>query len=313
MRSWLLVIAIAAVGCGDDAPVGDDDDDVMTADAAPGPGDPDAEVLAACGGLESQPLDAVWTVQTGDGERSFRVHVPASYDPRIPTPVVLNFHGLTSNGFQQEFFSGMIGKSNEAGFIAVHPEGIGNSWNAGVGCCGSALSMNIDDVGFTGAMLDELEAQLCVNTQRVYATGMSNGGYMSHRIGCQLSNRIAAIAPVAGVNAVSGCAPSRPVPVMHFHGTGDTTVSYDWVAGTMSGWVTRNGCDATSEVTFENGDSVCETWSGCDGGVDVVLCSVDGGGHTWPGGAVIPSLGKTTMDLIANDAMWDFFQRHRLP
>ncbi len=314
MRSWLLLIAIAATGCGDDAPTGDDDDDddVATADAGGQPGDPDAASSAPCDGLEGQPLNAVWTVQTDDGQRSFRVHVPASYDPATPTPVVLNFHGLSSNGIQQEFFSGMVAKSDAAGFIVVHPEGIGNSWNAGVGCCGDALSMNIDDVGFTGAMLDELQAELCVDTRRVYSTGMSNGGYMSHRLGCELADRIAAIGPVAGVNGVASCAPGRPVPVMHFHGTADSVVSYGYVAAAMSGWVGRNGCDTKSEVTFANGDSTCETWSGCDGGVEVVLCTVDQGGHTWPGGAVAPSLGKTTTDLVANDAMWDFFQRYAL-
>lgn len=311
MRIWVLWVAMVAIACGDGATAGDGDA-AADADAAGQPGNPDATPAAPCDGLEAQPLDAVWTVTTGDGLRSFRVHVPASYEPSVPTPVVLNFHGITSNGLQQELFSRMLDKADAAGFIAVHPEGIGNSWNAGVGCCGTAQSMNVDDVGFTAAMLDELEARLCVDTRRVYATGMSNGGYMSHRLGCELADRIAAIAPVAGTNAVASCVPSRPVPVIHFHGTDDETVSYDYVAPTMSAWVARNGCNSESTQTFANGDSVCETWTGCDGGVEVVLCTVDGGGHTWPGGLVVPALGHTTMDLIANDAMWDFFQRFPL-
>ena len=116
------------------------------------------------------------------------------------------------------------------GFIAVHPKGGGNTWNAGL-CCGEAMTAKVDDVGFVAAMLDELEARFCVDTDRVFACRLSNGGFISHRLACELSERIAAIAPVAGTNVTSPCAPSQPVSVIHFHGTADTLVPYNGFAG----------------------------------------------------------------------------------
>ncbi|RMH39982.1 MAG: hypothetical protein D6689_15130 [Deltaproteobacteria bacterium] len=314
--AWLVACDGGGGAAGDGGPGRPADGGARASDASAGDAGgaaADARPVARCDAPRGEPGDDVWTIDTADGPRTARVHVPPGYDPRARTPVVLNFHGYTSTAQQQEWFSGLPAKADAAGFIAVHPQGVGNSWNGGVGCCGDALAMDIDDVGFVRALIDELEARLCVDPHRIYATGMSNGGYLSHRLGCDLSDRIAAIAPVAGLQTSPGCAPSRPVSVIHFHGTADTLVPYDQVAATIAGWVDRNGCAGTSTVTYANGDSTCETWSGCDQGVEVVLCTVDGGGHTWPGGAQVPGLGKTTTDLNANDAMWALFERHALP
>jgi polyhydroxybutyrate depolymerase len=275
-----------------------------------------------CTGKAAQPLDATWTISSGGVDRTFDVHVPASYDPTHRTPVVLDFHGYSSNAAQENLLSGMDAKSDDAGFIAVHPQGTGvtPSWNAGV-CCGEAAANGVDDVAFVGDLLDELESRLCVDPTRVYATGMSNGAFLSHRLGCELADRIAAIAPVAGVVGVATCAPSRPIAVMHFHGTADTLVPYDGnpsmgfasVADSFSGWADRDGCTGTPTETFAKGDSSCQTYAQCAGGVEVTLCTVTGGGHTWPGGVPVPSLGYTTTDLSATDAMWTFFQAHPRP
>ncbi len=277
----------------------------------------DASVGPACKGLKAQPVDNTWNIVSGGTTRTFEVHVPASYDPTKLTPVVLNFHGFTSNGAQQNLLSGMDAKSEKEGFIAVHPEGIGSSWNAGA-CCGQAASSGIDDVGFVGDMLDSLEQTLCVDKHRVFATGMSNGGFLSHRLGCELSTRIAAVAPVAGVLGITTCKPARPVPVMHFHGTLDPLVPYDGdallgfisVPDTFTGWATREACTGSPVQTYAKGDVACQTYQTCNASSDVTLCTVTGGGHTWPGGLPVPSLGYTTTDINATDAMWTFFQAH---
>jgi hypothetical protein len=117
-------------------------------------------------------------------KRSALVHIPASADLAARTPLVLNFHGLTSNPEQQVFFSGMNAKADAEGFILVYPAGVQSSWNAGA-CCGAAIDQNIDDVGFVRALVAQLSATLCIDERRIYATGMSNGGFMSHRLACE--------------------------------------------------------------------------------------------------------------------------------
>jgi polyhydroxybutyrate depolymerase len=163
---------------------------------------------------------------------------------------------------------------------------------------------------------------VCVDQKRIYATGMSNGGFMSHRLGCERANRFAAIAPVAGVLGIppGSCTPSRPMPIIHFHGTADTLEPYDGggtsgfpsVAQTISGWSTRNGCSAAPTQTFSNGAAHCESTLDCTSGVEVVLCTIDGMGHCWPGQSFCP-FGNASTEISANQAMWEFFQRFALP
>lgn len=319
------VLAIVLAGCGGgaagsevDAPASDsapNDDalapDAATADAAP----------ATCAGRDPQPLDAVWTLTVGSLDRTFRVHVPASYDPTRPTPLVFDFHGYTMSGQSQEDMTRFAAKSDQAGFVVVHPDGTGalRGWNAGR-CCGTAASTGVDDLGFVDAMIAELDARLCIDGKRIYATGFSNGGFLSHRLGCERAGVFAAIAPVSGVMGIDGCAPVRPMPVMHVHGTADTVVPYNGSVAlgyepaptTVAGWVARDHCTAAPVVTFEQGDARCEATRGCDGGAEVVFCTITGGGHTWPGGAFFPG-GHISTDLSATDAMWDFFVQHPLP
>lgn len=284
------------------------------------PTNPPPPTNAKCTGKTGQPLDSTWTLPFHGEDRTFQVHVPASYDPIKPTPLVMNFHGYSSDAAQEELLSRMIDKSNAEGFVTVHAQGHANSWNAGA-CCGDAAAKGIDDVGFVSAMLDALEEKLCVDAKRVFATGMSNGGFLSHRLACDLSDRIAAVAPVAGVLGIAECHPKRAVPVMHFHGTADSLVPYDGSASlgfpavqkTFADWATRDGCIGTPIESFKNVDAHCSTYSSCSGGAEVTLCTVDGGGHTWPGGTPIPSLGYTTPWLSATDRMWSFFVAHPMP
>jgi len=212
----------------------------------------------------------------------------------------------------------MVGISDREGFIVVHPNGVSESWNGEL-CCIPSSVLGTDDVGFTRAILDRVESELCVDRRRVYATGMSAGGFMSHRLGCELSHRITAIAPVAGLNGVSDCTPGRAVPVFQFHGTADRVISWDYFFGasvpdTIDGWVTRNGCNAESTVFFDEGDVTCEEWAGCTDGAIVRLCGVDGGGHQWPGSShAVPFLGHRTDVISASQMMWDFFEGFSLP
>lgn len=264
--------------------------------------------------------------------RTFRVHVPPSSggDARA---LVLMLHGGGGSGRQfEEASSRMDPIADREGFVTVYPDGSGvlKTWN-GTGCCGYAVQNDVDDVGFMSALLDHLEAELCIDRDRVFATGMSNGAIMSHRLACELADRIAAIAPVAGTDLTSSCAPSRPVPVMQIHGTADghvpwaggqgcgpAAVAFTSVPQTMEGWRMRNRCSAEMSSYLEQGDGSCAVYSDCDDGADVVLCSIDAGGHNWPGGdppaglVECPGNGGQSSSFIASEVIWSFFAAHSL-
>lgn len=250
-------------------------------------------------------------------ERSALVHIPASVDLQAPAPLVLNFHGLTSNSAQQVFFSGMNPKADAEGFIVVYPQGVQSSWNAGA-CCGAAIDQQIDDVGFVRALVDQLEKTLCIDERRIYATGMSNGGFMSHRLACEAADLFAAVAPVSAVNGMDTCTPSRPVPVMMFNGTLDPLVAYDGgglfgsAGATFSDWSIRDGCGDAPAPGKSNGAASCLQHELCDADVSVVFCTFEGMGHCWPGNDFCP-FGAASTDLSANDEMWAFFSKYTLP
>jgi polyhydroxybutyrate depolymerase len=282
-------------------------------------GAPRVGSTSGCG--SPPPSNGKHEVVHGGEQRSFQLHVPKGYDPSQPTPLVLNFHGRTATALgeaavAQELWSGLYAKGDSAGFIVVNPQGLTQNgeqtWNAGL-CC--SADKDRDDVGYVDAVIAQLEQTLCIDEKRIFATGISNGGFMSHRLACERANVFAAVAPVAAYNTMLTCNPSRAIPIISFNGTSDIIASYQWSVSSNQAWVTRNGCNPAPTPTFKNGDSHCNTYAGCNGGGQVVFCSVEGGGHTWPGGADFLSigLGKTTKDLSANDAMWDFFQANALP
>lgn len=267
------------------------------------------------------------SLRVGGERRTFRVFVPTSYRPDQPTPVVLLLHGGGGSGEQlEERSSGMNPIAERERFIAVYPDGTGlvRTWNAG-NCCGRAQRDEVDDVAFIDALLDHLDLSLCTDNARIFATGMSNGAMLSHRLACELSERIAAIAPVAGTIGVSDCQPSRPVAVLQIHGTADGHVP--WAGGvgcgpsgadftsvpeTMEGWRLRNGCETDNPTTFEQGDGKCEIYPGCEAAV--ALCAVEGGGHSWPGGLPTqgaiecPGNGGQSTTFPASEQMWKFFE-----
>jgi polyhydroxybutyrate depolymerase len=280
--------------------------------------------------------------------RTFVIHVPPQAADGSPLPVVVNFHGAGSNASQQRSYSGMDVTANRHGFVVVYPNGTGIipeqrrllTFNAG-GCCPPATRNDVDDVGFTEAILSVLQHKITVDTQRLYATGMSNGGMMAHRMAIE-SPRIAAVASVAGQLNVTSFRPSRPVSVMEFHSVDDRHARYDGGQGSRFGgtrarkqhpsvqagidrWVTHNGCPATPLIgqtltgalgTFDEGQTVTKiTYGPGREGVEVVLYRMTGAGHVWPGSPTsLPLLiGRATALVDANEVMWEFFAAHPLP
>lgn len=307
----VLVMLIAPVGVPSDV-----------LDAAPPAQTPDCSTFTLPDGLGA-PVNVEMMF---DGRtRHYRLFVPAGYDPQTPTPLVLNFHGFASNPPQQAAFSDLEDVATAETFIAVHPSGTGFPlrWNSGASFF--EMGSGVDDVGFVRALVETLSAELCIDPARVYATGMSNGGGMSNRLACEAGDLIAAFGGVAGAYALeTGCAPSRPVPFIAFHGTADPLVPYE--GGTMQGmitpdietwardWAERDGCDLTPE-TFAPEDGVSGTrYTGCAGDVEVVLYTIDNGGHTWPGGPpLLSALLGETHPIDATAITWAFFERFTLP
>src|SRR5262249_6684781 len=155
----------------------------------------------------------------------------------------------------------------------------------------------------------------------IYSTGMSNGGMFTHPLAGELSDRIASFASVSGPLGLTTCNPPRAISLLHFPGTSDPIVGYNGNAGLsfppiphpIAGWATRDQCGTPPTQTFHNGDTTCVSYPNCMGGAELIFCTIDGGGHTWPGGYPVPSLGKTSTDINATSVMWDFFSRHPLP
>ncbi len=280
------------------------------------------------------PGDHVRHIVVGERKRTYIVHVPVEYDAKKPTPVVLALHGAGMNGSMMVWFTGLNKTSDTKGFIVVYPSGTGTgsflTWNAG-GLIGRFKDERVDDVDFISKLLDELATLVNVDEKRVYACGMSNGGMMSYRLAVELSERIAAIAPVGGTMATDIGEPKRSVPVMHFHGTKDEIVPYGPPIGTTQSfvrlkgvedsvltWVKSNGCDEKplTDTLSKEGDKMKvtrRTYSGSKDGADVVLVAIEGGGHTWPGRQLpIAFLGRTARNISANELIWEFFQKYSL-
>jgi len=274
----------------------------------------------ACAGLTLGPGDHVDTLPEGSAMRTFRVHVPKSYAPPSRASVVLVFHGLNEDAGGIEQQAVMDPVSDVHGFLAVYPQGLDNSWNAG-GCCGTSSMGMVDDLTFVRDLLAKLETEYCVDPKRVFAAGFSNGGMLSHRLACEMSDRIAAIGAVSGTLAIDGCAPPRAVAVMAVHGTGDFVVGYadggfsgaKGVPPTIAAWTKIDGCtDAMPTSVLKHGDASCDEYQACTAGVAVRLCTIDQGGHQWPGGQN-DFLGKLSVDLDASSEIAKFFEAHPMP
>lgn len=292
-------------------------------------------VIAALIGAETlNPGDHNRKLTVDGRERNFLVHIPPKYDPKKPTPVILAFHGGGANASNMVAFSNLNDKSDKSGFIVVYPNGSGRqekilSFNGG-NCCAYAMNNKIDDVEFTRKILDNLAKSANIDPKRIYATGISNGGIMCYLLASELSERIAAIAPVGGPMGTSNCNPKRPVSVIHFHGTDDefapfkggkgkgfTGTEFYSVDHSIQAWIKANGCNKAPSIlnihdNSKDGTTITrKTFGSGKDNSEVVLIEIQGGGHTWPGQEPrLKSLGKSTKNISANDLMWEFFQKH---
>lgn len=269
-------------------------------------------------------------------ERTALLHVPSGFDKKKPMPLVLVFHGGGGNAANAVRMTGMDEPADRLGFLVAYPYGTGrlktalltwNAWN----CCGYAMENQIDDVGFVRALIVELQKTYAIDPKRIYATGLSNGAILSHRLGCEMSDVVAAIAPVAGGLNTDSCAPAQPVSVIMFHGTADEHFRYDGGDGkrfpgaaprqdkplrfAFSTWSRLDGC-SQNPVSEKNGHVTKETCSHGRKGTEVVLVTIDGQGHAWPGG--VPGIrngnvDQPTTEISVTDTMVKFFLAHPKP
>jgi polyhydroxybutyrate depolymerase len=290
--------------------------------ATPAAASPVTEASGTCGTL---PPDvragqtAVRTLHAGGLDRSYRLHVPAGAASAAGLPVVLNFHGLGSAAVEQEFYSGLVPLSDAEGFVLVTPDGTGSPRGWAIGAVNNGAA---DDLAFVDVLLDTLERELCIDPARVYATGMSNGAFFSSLLGCIRPERIAAIAPVAGVAWYDSVSCGRPIPVLAFHGVLDTVVPYEegMIFGVIpyagaeanaAGWAAHNGCDPSPSTVALTEHVERLEYEGC--AAETALITVEDGGHTWPGAIPVARLGPTTTEISAAAMIWAFFADKAVP
>ncbi len=366
----MAAIAIVLVACsGDDAadPSASTTQPAPTSTATPStsaaavttsqptavtPSDPQPPTLIAATDVPAVQSAACGTTTGAPGERTidftaaglvstYLLHVPPAVGTGAALPLVLDLHGYSEPAAIHVVQSGLATYGDTAGFVTAVPQ-IARPvprWDASVGS---------PDVAYLGALLDELEATVCIDTSRVYVAGLSNGAFMTSIAACDLSVRIAAVAPVAGIQAPAGCDPARPVPVVAFHGTADTFVPYTGGLGSSvaalpspdgsgtlgdasassapgspgpsvpertSTWAVRNGCAPTPNEEAIAADVTLLRFD-CPAGDEVELYRVEGGGHSWPGSAfsvqIESIVGPTTMSIDATALMWQFFVDHPL-
>ena len=329
--------------------------DPLAADAEPST--EDARASAGCG---SRPpvlggTSGTIAMRVGDLDREFVLHLPPGHQGNTPLSLMLDFHGYTGNAPGEEAYTGLSFHADKHGYAVVYPQGTGfvtdqgqtiTSWNDLAGSaspgpegpicsdeadkyasppeCGEPTPCNWatchDDLAFVGAMLDQLEATLCIDLDRVYATGMSNGGMFVHRLGCDMADRFAAIAPVGGTLARGfRCAAdsSTPIAMMNIYGSQDLYVSqrgdtssdgyyYESAEAVMKTWAGSNAQDCNAEtVPYETSQDgqlglACVQHDNCSTGVEVVHCTWDGA-HDWPQAEGQP---------VGNEIIWEFFSKH---
>ena len=339
----MVCLLVAGFGCS----TGSEDGSATDETAAPA-GDVAAAPSEGCdatappAAVENERVD----MTSGGEERWYLRNVPSAAADGAPLPLVVDLHGYSEGAEIHSVLSGLGAFAEEQGFFTIFPHGDAGgvavpSWNASLGS---------PDTVFFGDLLDEAESTLCIDTNRVYVTGLSNGAFMTSAVGCAYADRVAAIAPVAGIRDIDGCDPARPMPVVSFHGTADDFVSFDGGLGPavadlptpdgqgtigdtageesvtepadgpsipeiVATWASLDGCDSEPTETTIADDVTLVSYD-CAEPTNVELYIVDGGGHSWPGSeasAGIESIvGPTTFSIVANDVMWEFFLAHPL-
>lgn len=278
-------------------------------------------VLAAGSAAAAYSTGANPRTLTHDSElRSYDVYAPASYTGSTPVPLVVDLHGATSTGAQQRAISGWLAKSDATGFLLVHPDGIDNTWNAGV-CCDPSAANNVDDVGFIRAMVIAIQAEGNVDASRIYVTGLSNGGAMTHRLACEAPDVFAAAAPLAFptpyVDFATECTPSQAIPLLLTMGLTDSIVPYgggvfESAVNSYDNWKTKNACGPEPEekgLTFPN--AFCDIDTSCTNDTQVGLCSVTGRDFDPPAdifnGHILYS---NEDDIVLPDLIWAFWNQN---
>ena len=264
-------------------------------------------------------------VSSGE-KREYLLYVPKSYDRRRPTALVISMHGAGLWGAAQKETSLWNDLADEQRIIVVYPSGVGGKgvrvWRAELG---AGLKK---DVRFLTELIDTLKASYNIDSTRIYANGLSNGGGMSFVLSCTLSDRIAAVGMVAAAQTMpwSWCTDKRPVPMIDFHGTADPDVPYNggpsWISPRpfpnvpkwAANWARRNGCGPNPVESTVAADVTRREYTSCADNAAVVLYTVRGGGHTWPGGTPLPEwfVGRTSRSIDATRLMWAFFSDHPL-
>lgn len=262
--------------------------------------------------------------------RTYKIYLPKNYDPVVPTPLMFVFHGASGSAQRMVNMTNMNNVADANRFIVVYPEGdkiykFGGwrrVWNAG----NCANLNNASDIRFVGELLDKISNKYNVDENRVYAVGLSNGGMLAQRLACELSDRIAGVASVAGALALDyeSCNPEYPVPIIHFHAKNDAIVPYyggDGSEPTISGcwkksipnvmefWAIINDCDDNEVVAYQKGDATCVTRTNPVTQNQVTLCSTESGGHSWPG-AASSTYTEPNQNIDASSYMWDHFFKY---
>ena len=313
-------------------------------------------VSVACLGVASVACTPVCGPESGDQSCRLRgpdgwrpIEIVAPQDLSEPLPLVLNLHGGGGSGSDQAIESEMSPFAREQGFLLVYPtsgraEDGKRRWNSGERQTEGRQGTE-DDVAYLLDLIDQIGELYPVDPGRIYMTGLSNGAQMTYRFACEAGDRIAAAAAVAGTQVSEPpCTPPVAVPMLILHGTADSFIPFNGgpsipelgAAGSVEDqiaipavtefWAQNNGCTQAPMVSFEQGEVRCEAHRGCTQGAEVQLCTIEGGGHNWPGseaypigrtrfGRVLTSLvadhwpGHVTQDIDANEAVWSFFQR----
>tara|TARA_B100001287_G_scaffold9437_1_gene7290 strand:+ start:3267 stop:4493 length:1227 start_codon:yes stop_codon:yes gene_type:complete len=253
-------------------------------------------------------------------QRDYILYIPSSYNPANPVPLVFCFHGYGSSATVNFNYTNFKAIADTAGFILVHPQGTllqgVTHWNVG----GWTLASNIDDVGFTNALIDSISIDYSINPNKIYSTGMSNGGYMSFLLACNPESRFAAIASVTGsmtTQTYYGCNPERPTPILQIHGTADGTVPYygnpSWtmsIDNVIQYWSSFNNCNPNPTISYIQNSNPFDgstvekiIYYGGQNGTSIEHFKVIGGGHDWPG-----VFGN--MDMNASNEIWNFFYKY---
>ena len=274
------------------------------------------------------PIDTVRHLMVDGHDRRYLLHALPGLQTGRPAPLLLAFHPGYATGAGFARTTGLNNRADALGYAVAYPNGIYRSWNAG-DCCGPPSRDGVDDVAFAMSVIDDVASVVSIDRREVFAAGFSNGAGLVYLLACREASSISAIA-VAGSPlhiALDECRPSRPMPVLAFHGLADPVAPFNGGRGIMENvgeqlsvpstihrWLAINGCAAQGGVTVDRGQAHCVTWVGRSTAAEVTLCTIEGMGHQWPGGSPYNEkiFGPQSCDISASDMAMAFFERHRV-